>query len=103
MADTADSKEWRDLGPVEGFLRVPISEVEMGRGKVAVSQREGKFGVVSGVCNHVGGPLGQGRLEGDYIVCPWHHWKFHRITGKGEPGFEDDAVPCYEVRVDDGH
>ena len=48
-------------------------------------------GVVSNVCNHVGGPLGEGRLEGDYIVCPWHDWKFHRCTGAGEPGFETDA------------
>jgi nitrite reductase/ring-hydroxylating ferredoxin subunit/multimeric flavodoxin WrbA len=99
----ADSNDWRDLGPVESFSRKPVTEVEIVRGKVAVSQRDGKFGVVSGVCNHVGGPLGQGRLDGDYIVCPWHHWKFHRITGKGEPGFEDDAVPSYEFRVDDGH
>ena len=24
----------------------------------------------SNVCNHVGGPLGDGRLDGNYIVCP---------------------------------
>jgi multimeric flavodoxin WrbA/nitrite reductase/ring-hydroxylating ferredoxin subunit len=97
----ADS-DWQDLGAVDTFLRKPVTEVETARGKLAVSQRDGKFGVVSGVCNHVGGPLGQGALDGDYIVCPWHHWKFHRITGLGEPGFEDDAVPSYEFRVDDG-
>ncbi|KAB2956847.1 MAG: Rieske 2Fe-2S domain-containing protein, partial [Thermoanaerobaculia bacterium] len=32
------------------------------------------------------GPLGQGRLDGDYVVCPCHGWKFHRATGEGEPG-----------------
>ena len=46
---------------------------------------------MSNACNHVGGPLGDGRLDGDYITCPWHNWKFHRCTGKGEPGFEEDA------------
>ncbi len=102
-ASMADNDDWRDLGLVESFLRKPVTEVENARGKFAVSQRDGTFGVVSGVCNHVGGPLGQGTLDGDYIVCPWHHWKFHRITGLGEPGFEDDAVPSYEFRVDDGH
>ncbi len=98
-----DTNDWRDLGLVELFLRGPVTEVVLDRTKIAVSQVEGKFGVVSGVCNHVGGPLGQGRLEGDYLVCPWHHWKFHRITGKGEPGFEEDAVPSYEFRVEGGH
>ena len=53
------------------------------------------FGAVSNICNHVGGPLGEGRLDGDYIVCPWHNWKFHRGTGVGEPGFEEDRVPSY--------
>jgi len=28
----------------------------------------------------VGGPLGEGRLNGDYIVCPWHQWTFHRAV-----------------------
>ncbi len=54
---------------------------------------------VSGVCNHVGGPLAEGHLDGDYIVCPWHGWKFHRVTGAGEPGFDEDQVPAYAVRV----
>jgi multimeric flavodoxin WrbA len=41
-------------------------------------------------------------LEGDYIVCPWHHWKFHRITGEGEPGYEADRVPRFDLRVEAG-
>ena len=57
---------------------------------------------MSGVCNHAGGPLGEGTLDGEYIVCPWHHWKFHRITGEGEPGYEDDRVPRYELREEGG-
>jgi multimeric flavodoxin WrbA len=46
--------------------------------------------------------LGQGRLDGDYIVCPWHYWKFHRATGLGEPGYEEDAVPSHAVKVENG-
>ena len=100
---TVDNTLWRDLGPVDKFAEGSVTEVEVGRTKLAVSRRDGQFGVVSGVCNHVGGPLGQGRLDGDYLVCPWHHWKFHRVTGEGEPGFEEDAVPRYEFRVENGH
>ena len=68
----------------------------------ALAQRDGAFGAVSNACNHVGGPLGEGRLDGDYVTCPWHQWKFHRATGKGEPGFEEDAVPAYPLKVENG-
>ena len=99
---TADQKEWQDLGDVENFKRRPLAEAFVGKKKVAVSYQQGKFGVVSGTCVHVGGPLGQGQLQGDYIVCPWHQWTYHRITGLGEPGYED-AVPQYEFKIEDSH
>jgi nitrite reductase/ring-hydroxylating ferredoxin subunit/multimeric flavodoxin WrbA len=69
---------------------------------VTLTCRDGEFGAISNTCNHVGGPLSEGTLDGDYVVCPWHYWKFHRVTGQGEPGYEDDAVPSYEVRVEAG-
>ena len=94
--------KWQDLGPAEDFRGTELTEASIGRVKVAISWRDGKFGVVSGTCNHVGGPLGKGRLDGDYIVCPWHNWKFHRCTGEGEPGFEEDRVPAYQTRVENG-
>jgi len=98
----ADEAKWQDLGPAEEFRRAGLSEATLGRLKLAVSFRDGRFGVVSGTCNHVGGPLGKGSLDGDYLVCPWHNWKFHRCSGKGEPGFEEDCVPAYELRVHEG-
>jgi len=97
-----DKAQWQDLGPARDFQEAGLAEASLGRQKVAVSFRDGKFGVVAGTCNHAGGPLGKGRLDGDYIVCPWHNWKFHRCTGEGEPGFEEDKVPAYELRVRDG-
>jgi nitrite reductase/ring-hydroxylating ferredoxin subunit/multimeric flavodoxin WrbA len=98
----ADKAKWEDLGPAKDFQQAELAEATLGRQKIAVSWREGKFGIVAGTCNHAGGPLGKGRLDGDYIVCPWHNWKFHRCTGEGEPGFEEDCVPAYELRVEKG-
>lgn len=95
--------QWFDLGPVEKFEERTLSHVIAGRTALAVSWSNGAFGVVSGVCNHAGGPLGQGRLDGEYLVCPWHNYKFHRATGQGEPGFEEDRVPRYEHKVEGGN
>ncbi len=99
---STQTAEWQDLGPAKDFKQKPVTEVRLGKTTVAITCRKGKFGAISGVCNHVGGPLGQGHLDGDYVVCPWHHYKFHWRTGEGEPGFEADRVPSYEVREKGG-
>jgi len=93
---------WQNVGAADDLKQRGIAEAALGRQKIAVTWKDNRWGVVSNVCNHVGGPLGQGSLDGDYLTCPWHNWKFHRCTGLGEPGFEDDAVPSYEVREEDG-
>ncbi len=95
------NEEWVDLGPLEDFPEGAVREAMHGSKRLAVSRRNGRVGVLEGTCNHVGGPLGQGRLDGEYVVCPSHYWKFHHATGVGEPGSEEDRVPSYAVRVDD--
>jgi nitrite reductase/ring-hydroxylating ferredoxin subunit/multimeric flavodoxin WrbA len=96
------AEDWIDVGSSEDLARTPVSKVTAKTRELAISFKDGKFGAVSNACNHVGGPLGEGRLDGDYINCPWHNWKFHRCTGLGEPGFEEDAVPAYPVKVEGG-
>jgi nitrite reductase/ring-hydroxylating ferredoxin subunit/multimeric flavodoxin WrbA len=97
-----DADDWIDLGALDALRATPLQQLTVGRTKLALSYRDGEFAAISGVCNHAGGPLGDGTLEGDYVVCPWHGWKFHRLTGAGEPGFEADQVPRYELREDGG-
>lgn len=95
-------EDWVDLGSAEALARRPLQRVKAGDVPIALSCIDGAFAAVHGACNHVGGPLGEGALEGDYIVCPWHHWKFHRQTGIGEGGFETDRIPAYPVKVENG-
>jgi multimeric flavodoxin WrbA/nitrite reductase/ring-hydroxylating ferredoxin subunit len=98
MAD----ENWTDIGSAEELSKVPLTRLTAKNRDLAISSKDGTFGAVSNTCNHVGGPLGEGRLDGDYIVCPWHNWKFHRCSGSGEPGFEEDRVPAYPVKVENG-
>jgi len=94
--------EWIDVGATEDFKKSPLREAKLGERLVAVSFKDGKFGVISNLCNHVGGPLGKGKLDGEFVVCPWHQYKFHRCTGEGEPGYEADKVPGYGVKEENG-
>ncbi len=95
-------ENWIDAGSADELAQRPVTAVRCERTPVAVTFRDGAFGAISGVCNHVGGPLGDGRLDGEYVVCPWHGWKFHCRTGEGEPGYEQDKVPSYRVKVEGG-
>jgi nitrite reductase/ring-hydroxylating ferredoxin subunit/multimeric flavodoxin WrbA len=93
---------WIDVGAADELRTRPVQMVRVHQARVALTCKDGEFGAISGICNHAGGPLGHGTLEGDYVTCPWHYWKFHRTTGAGEPGFEDDQVPAYDVKVEAG-
>ena len=81
MSDS--STNWIDIGAADELARRPLQPIKLGDTRIALSCVDGAFGAVSNICNHVGGPLGEGRLDGDYVVCPWHQWKFHRCTGAG--------------------
>jgi multimeric flavodoxin WrbA/nitrite reductase/ring-hydroxylating ferredoxin subunit len=96
-------KTWIDLGPVDSLKQPPMREIKIDNTVVALTYSNGEFGAISGICNHVGGPLGQGYLDGEFVVCPWHHYKFNRKSGSGEPGFEEDRVPQFELKIEDDH
>lgn len=101
MSDSKDD-EWIDVGALGDFGALEVKQVMVGSVRVALTLKDGIFGAIHGSCNHAGGPLSKGTLDGDYIVCPWHQWKFHRIGGEGERGFEEDTVPAYHVKTDGG-
>lgn len=93
---------WHDVGSAEELARAELQQVTIGSVRIALTHKNGVFGAIHGTCNHAGGPLGKGTLEGEFVVCPWHQWRFHRVEGQGERGFEQDAVPAYHVRVQGG-
>jgi nitrite reductase/ring-hydroxylating ferredoxin subunit/multimeric flavodoxin WrbA len=103
LADANAPEQWIDLGPASELQDPPRRIVTVSRRPVVLTFMNGRFGAVSNVCNHVGGPLGEGELDGEYLTCPWHYWKFHFATGEGEPGFEEDRVPSYALKEEGGH
>ena len=57
---------WTEIGLVEELKGKPLQEVVCGNTKLALSYRDGTFAAISGICNHIGGPVGRGRLE---VTC----------------------------------
>src|SRR6185369_10050446 len=53
-------------------------------------------------CTHLGGPLSEGKLEGNSIRCPWHGSRFCLEDGRVEEGPATFPARKYEVRVQKG-
>jgi len=68
---------------------------------LCVANVGGELSALENRCPHRGGPLGQGWVEGEAVVCPWHSWTFNVKTGLAEfPVHERVAV--FPVRVEGG-
>jgi nitrite reductase/ring-hydroxylating ferredoxin subunit/uncharacterized membrane protein len=53
-------------------------------------------------CSHFSGPLSEGKLVGDSIVCPYHASRFALDDGRVLDGPAVHPQPCLEVRVRNG-
>lgn len=83
-----------DLDPGDGTV------VEADGEEIALFNVDGEFYAIGNSCTHVGGPLGDGPLDGSTVTCPLHGSDFDVTSGAclGPPAEED--VPDYEVRVE---
>ena len=53
-------------------------------------------------CTHLGGPLSEGKLEGDSIRCPWHASRFCLKDGRVLDGPAVFPERVFDVRVREG-
>ena len=82
--------------------RVPSDRglsVSVGDRELALFNLGGQFYALDGFCPHRGGPLGEGDIIGNEIVCPWHFWSFDIATGCNSVSAEM-AVPTFEVKLE---
>jgi nitrite reductase/ring-hydroxylating ferredoxin subunit/uncharacterized membrane protein len=87
-SDLADDKPTRAVH--EG---VPILLVRRGNRLFAMAE----------TCSHFSGPLSEGKLVGDSIVCPLHNSRFSLEDGRVIDGPAVHAQPCLEARIRSGH
>lgn len=92
---------WVKIDPGDLGVGEVTTVVAAGRA-LAVIRTEQGLGVLDNRCPHQGGPLGEGLLEGPWLLCPWHGYEYDPVTGEPPPGFSD-AATCYrfEERDDD--
>ncbi len=82
---------------------IPIGEVRVvqcGARSLAVSNIDGTLYAIDNRCTHDDGPLGEGRLRGDRVICPRHGAAFDARTGKVLTLPAVRSVNAYPVTVE---
>jgi nitrite reductase/ring-hydroxylating ferredoxin subunit/uncharacterized membrane protein len=94
-------RDWCAVAPAGDVVSEP-SRVLAGEVPVVVTRHRGELRALAARCPHRGGPMEQGSIVGDSIVCPWHASRFSLTDGTLERGPATTDLPCYAVRVVDG-
>jgi nitrite reductase/ring-hydroxylating ferredoxin subunit/uncharacterized membrane protein len=78
------------------------TRVELHGAPLVLVKRRGRIHAMSERCAHQGGPLSEGKLDGDSLVCPWHGSTFALEDGRVLRGPSTFDQPCFATRVRDG-
>lgn len=102
---TAAEKLPADFWPVYADSELSVNKpvrVEHNGIPILLIRRAGEIFAIAETCSHLGGPLSEGRLDGDVIQCPWHGSRFSIRDGCVVGGPAVHPQPCLELRVLDG-
>jgi nitrite reductase (NADH) small subunit len=86
-----------------------LSEIPRGEGRAFTQEdkqlavfhlRDGSVRVLEAVCPHAGGPLADGLVDDNVVVCPLHNYAYDLRTGE-ETTDSGLSVCAYQASVDE--
>jgi nitrite reductase/ring-hydroxylating ferredoxin subunit/uncharacterized membrane protein len=96
------SKRAKEFTPIAAVADVPDgapTKVMFGSTALVVVRRGDVVHALRETCSHAGGPLSEGELRGDTIICPWHFSTFRLSDGAVVHGPAGTRQPAYAARV----
>src|SRR5713101_6736088 len=73
--------------------------VEADGQRIAVFNIGGSYYAIESTCPHRGGPLAEGMVTGEEVICPWHGSRFNVKTGSVMTPPARQGVKSFPVRV----
>ena len=96
-------RDWIRIATID---QIPLREGRLAhvRGReIAIFNLGDRVLAIDNRCPHKGGPLADGIVSGQSVVCPLHAWKIDLATGTVErPAATSACIEPYPVRVIDG-
>jgi nitrite reductase/ring-hydroxylating ferredoxin subunit len=96
------AKEFTPILPAAELAEATPTKAMLGTTALVVVRRGDVVHALKETCSHAGGPLSQGTLVGDTIVCPWHASAFRLSDGAVRHGPATTRQVTYRARIDDG-
>lgn len=95
------------VGKTSDLMAGKVMKVSIEGKDILISNIDGEYFAINNKCNHMGGSLVEGKLDGDKITCPKHGSVFNLKTGKVESRgkllfvkVKVDAQSTYPVKVE---
>lgn len=82
--------------PALGARTVKFNDQEIGLFRLS----DGRIMAIDNRCPHKGGPLSEGIVSGDTVICPMHNWKISLLDGSALPP-DEGMVKTYEVKTEE--
>jgi nitrite reductase/ring-hydroxylating ferredoxin subunit len=93
------AKEFTAVMPAAGLVEATPIKAMLGPTALVVVRRGDLVFALKETCSHAGGPLSEGTLEGDTIVCPWHGSAFRLSDGAVRHGPAATRQVAYRARI----
>lgn len=91
--------EYVDVASVHDLPVGRVTTRMIGDRRIALGRSSSGIFALDNTCPHRGGPLSEGDLIGEELICPWHLWAFDVRTGNC-PGGTTMGVAAHEVRIE---
>jgi len=96
------AKEFTAVLPAADLPDATATKAMLGTTALVVVRRGDVVFALKETCSHAGGPLSEGKLEGDTIICPWHGSAFRLSDGAVRHGPSATRQIAYRARISDG-
>jgi nitrite reductase/ring-hydroxylating ferredoxin subunit len=88
------------VGTTQGLEALEVGKlVEAAGQRIAIFNLGGKYCSIEDHCPHRGGPLSEGMLAEDEVLCPWHGSRFNLKTGAVLTAPAQRNVKSFSVRI----
>ena len=94
--------EYIEIVPADQLPEGERIFIEVEGRSIVIFNLAGKLFAIGDVCSHDNGPVGDGEIEENEIICPRHGGRFDIFTGKATSLPPVVDIPSYPVRVVEG-